>query len=575
LVVQLDDLGHDVIVNGVGGAELVPPLEPLPSRVGGLRNSLPLMLTWLARMLWRWRRTTRTQLREAGIDHILVWDPVLAGLCRMARPSGVEVVWVPSHTAPARFYEAILRALLSITADRVVVSWLDDARWVRGGVTISALPRPTSIGEPRLDAWVVLASAVPPPEDALERLARDGSDEPAAAVVFDARAEDRVSPELTERLRAASGAANVWWAAGDEWLNWLGGVPQRAVDPNRALVVDHRHVRVLAEGGSLRAAGDAMSAKSAPLLTPVKDTDGWTEFALRDDVPQPTDETGWAASAFSGSAHPVVDRVAAAGVAISVCPICGASDRRLAGTTDGATAVWQCRACGLRHASHVLSSAPALAHDNASGDGFDRALAALAEAGVAKGRLLHVITRTDARPWAATDGWDITSMTAAALADGAGELFDVAVFDGSLESVREPVGLLRDVRERWLHHGGHIVVRAPNARSVSRYVQRTRWSQWRPGERVSYPDLWTMRQLLQRSGFQTRLLRTDSDPERPATGAALAREIGLVSAHAARVWPPIAGVLNRAPLDGPLRTATAWIDRRGFGLNVIAVGRSI
>lgn len=580
LVVQLQDLDHDVIVNGVGGPELVPALDPLPSRVGIARNSLPWMFVWFAQMLWRWRRTTNASLRHAKIDHIVVWDPLLAGLCRLARPPTTEVVWVASHGGSLRFYESVLRAVLSMSADRIVVSWGDDARWVRGEVTITSWPHPSPIGAPKLATWVVLASGAEPDDAAYARLASAAAQQPAAAIVFDTREDDRVPPELTENLRAAAGAARVWWAAGDEWLTWLGGVPERAIDPSPTVSVDQRHVRLLVEGSALYA-GDA--AKSEHLLDAVKSAHGWTEYALREDAACPVDESGWAAAVFGDDKYTLRERIAALAEAVTECPMCGTVDRRRSCRTEAGSWILQCNACGMRHASHVLpgglqpSVASCKRNNPFRAATADAMFDVLDELAIARGRLLHV--GADAQAFVARGvarGRDVATTSIRDLCDlEASEPYDVVVFDRSLESATDPVAVLRRLREVGLRAGGHVLVATTNGRSLSRYLQRAHWSQWRPGERVAYPDLWTVRQLLQRGGFQTQMLRTESYPELVASGPAFARHVGLVSERAARMWPPLVTLLERPGFDGPLRRATRWIDRRGFGLHVVAVGRSI
>ena len=576
LVAQLEELGHEVIVNGVGGPEVLPSLEPLPSRVGIARNSLPSLVAWLLRMLWRWRRASHTRLTAARIDYVLVWDPVLAGLCRFARPAGTQVIWVASRSHAERFYERLSRAVLATTADRVVVSLPDDARWVRGRVTLNRWPRPLPSGQGPADGWVVLASAVAPTDAAIAGLKDQAAVEPAAAVVFDARMHDRVSPPLTERLRAASGATHVWWAADEEWITWLGGAPRRAFDPSQTFVVDQRHVRVLTEGGSLYSTADADTARSLGVVHPVKTRDGWTEHALRGDVVLATGEQDWSANVFGPTARTTEELVAEQGVPVAECPICGSTNHRVAGGTDGGTTVLQCLSCGLRYASHVL---PTAAPDPASSAaaGAPLWLDALDQLDVPVGRMLAVRGPGGGIAIdAAERGWDVHEVAAADLDSSFGlGSFDVVVFAQSLESIPEPVRALRLVRERFVEPGGHVLLETANSRSLSRHLQRRSWTHWRAGERVTYPDPWTVRQILQRSGFQTRMLRSVSHTETSAAGVELARRLGLLSDRLARVLPPLAAVLNSAALDRPQRAAVRWVDDRGFGLNVLAVGRAI
>lgn len=122
LVEQLAAGGRDPILNAeVDG--VIPSLEPLAPRLGTWVNSLPCVSVWMTRMLVRWRRAARQRLRAADVESILVWDEVMALLCCLARPRGVEVVWVPGPPEGTRLYERVRRATVRRWVDRVATEW--------------------------------------------------------------------------------------------------------------------------------------------------------------------------------------------------------------------------------------------------------------------------------------------------------------------------------------------------------------------------------------------------------------------------------------------------------------------
>lgn len=224
--------GNDVIVNG-DPDEVLPALTPLPPRLGSVVNSAPVLLAWLARMMWHWRRTARRSLRAAGVDRILVWDDVLAMLCCLARPRGVEVMWAAGAPEGKRLHQRVLRAAVARRAERVTSAWDDDAP-----VSNASL----------IPGWVVFGSARTPDAATLTKLRERAAGEPALALVFDARRHDDVQPATMSALVEACDPRAVWWVGDDEWVARLGGVPADAVDPCHDGELDHRHHRAQAAG---------------------------------------------------------------------------------------------------------------------------------------------------------------------------------------------------------------------------------------------------------------------------------------------------------------------------------------
>lgn len=610
LIAQLDDLGHEVLINGVNGPEIVTSLETMPARVGVARNSLPSLFVWFARMIWRWRRASFSRLREAKIDHILVWDPILAGLCRLARPSGTEVIWVAARSDGVRLYQRLLRAALSMSADRVVVSWEGDARWARGPVTLTRSPMPLEQNTAKRDEWVLLATARPPTPQALEQLARRAEQQPARAVLFDSRGHDNVAPQLAELLRETSGADAVWWAAADEWLQWFDGMPAEAVEVSDTFAVDHRHLRVLGAGGSLLVPDDTPDGLWSQLLYPVKTHDGWTHLAVREDVSLPSSEADWAAQVFAPAPPTAEELVSAHGRAVERCPMCHATERKVVGTTDGGTTALFCLHCGLTYASHVLPDAilsDASYHTGGSAFGTDyqsevirglveevadHRLDVLEELGITGGRLLdvgaglgHMVRRAIDRGWEA-EGIDIVPEACSAARrmydvtvhpgtiESVGDIgrFDVVCFGQTLEHLPDPVAALRYVRENLLVPGGRVFIEAPNAKCLARVLQRRRWMHWQPGDHHTYPDIMAMKQMFLRAGFRDEVVRSDSLTIKDASELVLAYNLGLVSDRTSQVFPPTARLLAKYKTYNSLRRLTAAVDKRGWGQNVVAVG---
>ena len=244
-----------------------------------------------------------------------------------------------------------------------------------------------------------------------------------------------------------------------------------------------------------------------------------------------------------GGAGLLRQRLAADGVAVTNCPVCHSTDRRRASATTAGTQILQCRGCGLRYASHVLPAAarvtlpPWASAGVSAGAGSRDEFDLLEQASERPGRLLCV---TDAAAplvsCAARRGWDATVVNFDAFTcDGPSEpQLDAVWFAGTLERAPDPVALLRRVREHHMRRGGHLLVDAVNVHAPARYLRRARWDEWRPGLRVTYPEPLTLRQILQRAGFQVQVLRSQ------------------------RYGPQ-----------------TSWLDRHGFGTNLVALGRAV
>lgn len=258
LAAQLRSIGHDVLVNGEG--TVVPYPTPLPSNVGRLAVALPRVVFWLVRMMRSWRRDARAALRDAGVTHIVVWDPVVCALYRVARPEAIELVWVVPPPEGARAHQRLLRAALLLTVDRRIVTAPGATRLRRRRETVvpvAAQPAASS----NVDGWVVLGSASAS-SAALAELERRSADSPAMAVIFDARDHDVLGPADAENLRRASRAAQVLWAIDDAWLGYLPTVPRLAVDVRTVPEPDHRHA-ALARAGTSNVRSGPLRSSSA------------------------------------------------------------------------------------------------------------------------------------------------------------------------------------------------------------------------------------------------------------------------------------------------------------------------
>ncbi|HUR78328.1 MAG TPA: hypothetical protein VMZ22_10300 [Acidimicrobiales bacterium] len=299
LVDSLTAIGHEVIVNGEPD-DVVPTLKPLPSRLGAFVNSAPSLVAWLLRMLLRWRRTARRSLIRSGVDQILVWDEVLALLCRMARPRGVEVVWIVGPPEGSRSYQRALRAAVARTVDRVVTSWHGEKRFADQHEAIVRMPvrRPKS-DTALLDGWVVFGSEHELTDASLQRLRARAARQPAMALVFNARDHDRIMPGRMDALCEAAQPSAVWWSGGDEWITRLGGIPAEAIDPHDDLQLDHRHLRALGAGAVVHVAPANTRGLWDQLVTAKPDASGWKRLELVSGIEVFDDDHEWAARAFA------------------------------------------------------------------------------------------------------------------------------------------------------------------------------------------------------------------------------------------------------------------------------------
>ncbi|MDP1793729.1 MAG: hypothetical protein Q8K63_06280 [Acidimicrobiales bacterium] len=128
LLAQLHALDHRAVDNDV--EHVVPAPDPVPPRVGRVAVSLPALAVWSARMMLRWRRATRRGLRDAGVNRVLVWDPVWAAFVRIARPRGVEVIWAWDGSNGDRLDQRLLHRWLRYSCDRwVAAAGFESAQW--------------------------------------------------------------------------------------------------------------------------------------------------------------------------------------------------------------------------------------------------------------------------------------------------------------------------------------------------------------------------------------------------------------------------------------------------------------
>lgn len=212
-------------------------------------------------------------------------------------------------------------------------------------------------------------------------------------------------------------------------------------------------------------------------------------------------------------------------IPVPSCLLCSGLGRRIIGETDAGTFVVRCARCHLHRASHVVPTAVAK-----SVRGWTPApdgAALLCGLGLAEGGdPAHVLV---------LDHWDHSL--------GGDDRVPVVAVGAALLRTDDPIGCLRRVREELLEPGGLVIAEVPNVNSLARRVQRTRWSKWQPGEHYWYPDEWALRQLLYRSGFETRVLKSASGRD-------------LATMHPAR------------------RTVARAIDRLGYGSSLVAVGRA-
>jgi SAM-dependent methyltransferase len=200
----------------------------------------------------------------------------------------------------------------------------------------------------------------------------------------------------------------------------------------------------------------------------------------------------------------------------------------------------------------------------------------------------HMVHRANERGWEA-DGLEVVEEACAIAGrmygvdmhvgtlESVGDIgrFDVVSFGQTLEHLADPVATLRLVRERFLTPNGRVLIEAPNAQCLARFLQRRKWMHWQPGDHHTYPDLWSTRVMLQRAGFAAELVRSDSLTVKDASELVLAYNLGLLSERTWQLFPPTTRWLVKAKTYTPLKKLTEFVDERGFGQNVVAVGRSL
>ncbi|MEY2472568.1 MAG: hypothetical protein QOK28_1897 [Actinomycetota bacterium] len=610
LVERLEALGHEVIVNG-SPDHVLPPLRPLPSRLGRVVNSLPYLVAWYVVMLFRWRRLARRRMTSARADEVLVWDQLLALLARVARPKGTQVTWVHGTAEGAGTYQRVLRGVVALTADRVITTFAAESRLVVGRDVVVPMALPQRTSHSIVPGWVVFGSTREPSTRSVELLRARAASDPASALIFNLRDQDDVSPQTLALLRDAAAPRAVWWVSGSQWADRLGGVPSVAIDPSNGLDVDHRHLFAASSGATLLASAENDEGFWNRVLRAEPHHSGWKELRLRDGAHLLTDEGDWLADVFAPREHDRVDALAEHAVLVKRCPVCGSDARRRELDAEGGITVVRCESCGLRYADRVLPPDEVHTDDYHSGKGTcgadyasdvvrpfveavaDHRLDALASLGLAPGSLLdvgaglgHLVARASARGWRA-EGLEIVPAAAQAarrtygvtmhvgeLSDLPPNEYDVVTLGQTLEHMHDPVGVLDAIRQKHLVPGGHVLIEVPNVRSLARYIQRGGWMHWQPGDHHVYPDLKTSKDILERAGFDVRFLRSDSLATDGLSEAVVAYNLGLVSHRVMQRWPQLGRVLQVARAERPLRLLTAIVDRVGFGQNVLAIGRA-
>jgi hypothetical protein len=80
--------------------------------------SLPRFLLHRVRAFLRWRRGVRPIL--ARYRTIVVWDPLIAVMLRLARPRGVRVAWMPTPPIVDDAWNAVLQRAAKTLCDQMI-----------------------------------------------------------------------------------------------------------------------------------------------------------------------------------------------------------------------------------------------------------------------------------------------------------------------------------------------------------------------------------------------------------------------------------------------------------------------
>ena len=230
------------------------------------------------------------------------------------------------------------------------------------------------------------------------------------------------------------------------------------------------------------------------------------------------------------------------------CPVCGCSCLRT--PYPGSPSLGECPSCGLlvRRDRWTLDNANLAYEADLGADGAERLLeqepkrsayyedlvaristttapcGSLLEIGCGTGGLLRALDRA---------GWEVEGIEPSARlraeaekASGAGitihecrledaesklgsRLFRAVVAIDVLEHFPDPWILPRKTSV-WLEEGGFLFLQTPNAKSLRRWIQGTRWEQLAPGEHFVIHSPRSLRQLLKDCGFSNVEVETVS-----------------------------------------------------------------
>ena len=122
---RLRGLGLEVDAHDPTAADAVIPY-PDPYNPRSERESfLPSFLVDRVKAFLRWRRAVRPVIGR--YSSVLVWDPMIAVMLRLARPARTCIVWTDTRPVVSDAWNAVLVRIVRAIADRVVTAPDDDA----------------------------------------------------------------------------------------------------------------------------------------------------------------------------------------------------------------------------------------------------------------------------------------------------------------------------------------------------------------------------------------------------------------------------------------------------------------
>jgi hypothetical protein len=122
---RLRELGCTVDAHDpTAGQTVIPYPDPYNPR-NKADSFLPVFLNHRVRAFLRWRQAVRPVIGRYST--VVVWDPMIAVMLRLARPARTRIVWTDTRPVVADAWNAVLVRIVRAICDRVITAPDDDA----------------------------------------------------------------------------------------------------------------------------------------------------------------------------------------------------------------------------------------------------------------------------------------------------------------------------------------------------------------------------------------------------------------------------------------------------------------